>query len=216
MPFCSNCGRAHIEGQRFCEQCGVLLPGAAPGPAPPAYASAPRWTRRTADARGRAYSPGRLAGHWEFASFGQRFGAAWVDAVVVLTLGAVLDRAETALLDQTFISPFFALLYSWAGNSYGKTVGKAVLGIEVVNHAWGRPGLGRGLIREFVSFISAFVVGLGYLSVLWDEESRAWHDHAADTWVIKRTNYVETAGSATTHIDEPLPPPAGVDRFRVP
>ena len=210
MPFCTNCGRPHVDGQRFCEQCGVLLVGAARGPMPSAALAAgqPVWVPRTADARGRPYSRGRLEGHWEYAHFGQRFGATLIDLVVTLTIVQVLEQGETRVFDQTLISPIFGLLYGWAGNSFGKTVGKAVVGIEVVNHAWGRPGLGRGLLREFVSFISAFAFGLGYLNVLWDEEKRAWHDHAADTWVIKRDRSYRPANAAPTTAAVPVATPA--------
>lgn len=219
MPFCSNCGQAFIEGQRYCGKCGRLLPGAAEAPAPPDAPSVGRrvWVPRTVDARGRPYSPGRLAGHWEFATFGQRFSATLVDFVVVFGVGAALGRAEDAAFGQQLVAPVLGLLYYWAGNSYGKTVGKAVLGIEVVKHSWTRPGLGRGLLREFVSNISGLFLGIGYLNAIWDEESRTWHDHGADTWVIKRTpgyrpastppSAAEVSAPAPTPPASPPPPP---------
>ncbi len=184
MPFCGNCGRAHLEGQRFCEQCGALL--LAEGATTGALGARAPWVPRTADSRGRPYSPGRLEGHWEFASFGQRLGATLIDGVLVLIASGALGTVENTVFGEPFMSPIFGLLYQWAGASFGKTLGKAALGIEVVSHNWGRPGLGRGLIRTFIAIVSALTLGLGYLSVLWDDEKRTWHDHAADVWVIKR------------------------------
>lgn len=183
MPFCGNCGRAHLEGHRFCEQCGAPLAG---GAAAPGGRTRAPWVPRTADARGRPYSAGRLEGGWEFATFGQRFGAWLIDLVVVLTASGALAALENATLGEPFVSPIIGLLYHWGADSFGKSLGKAALGIEIVSHEWGRPGLGRGLIRTLISFVSALTLGLGYLSVLWDDEHRAWHDHAADVWVIKR------------------------------
>jgi uncharacterized RDD family membrane protein YckC len=217
MPFCTNCGHAFLEEQRYCFQCGVLLPGAAPEPAPPAFAARrTAWVPRTHDAHGRAYSAGRLAGHWEFASFGDRFGAALVDGVIVVTLTAVAGRAELALAGEENFSAFLGLLYQLAGNSYGRTVGKHVLGIEIVNHEWKRPGLGKGLLRTIVGVIGQVMLLLGYLNVLWDAEKRGWHDHAADTWVIKRDRLYEPTQPAADEpaIETALRSPAGVDDFR--
>ena len=49
-------------------------------------------------------------------------------------------------------------------------------------------GFGTGLLRETIGKLIAalpLIVPLGFLWVLFDEESRGWHDKIADTKVIR-------------------------------
>ena len=70
--------------------------------------------------------------------------------------------------------------------SRSKTIGKAILGLEVVSSDRGEPvGFWKMLFREWiVKRASASVVCLGYLWVVIDDKNRGWHDKILDTYVV--------------------------------
>jgi uncharacterized RDD family membrane protein YckC len=80
----------------------------------------------------------------------------------------------------------FSFLYMWLSLAvFGKTAGKAVLGLRVVG-ADGTLGLQgkRALVRTITYPISILVFGLGLIGVVWGRERRAWHDHFAGSAVV--------------------------------
>ncbi len=108
------------------------------------------------------------------ASFGIRLGAVLIDSVVLFVAAFFLGRLGGLL--------WFAYEISLLTLSNGQTVGKKVLGIRVtgVSGNWGK-----SVIRTLMKLVSAFPLGLGYLWMLWDPQSRTWHDHVAETDVVK-------------------------------
>jgi uncharacterized RDD family membrane protein YckC len=78
---------------------------------------------------------------------------------------------------------YYALL---EGGSSGQTVGKRVVGIRVVDKLTGGPiGRGRGFGRYFARLLSGLVCFVGYLWMLWNPDSQAWHDIIVDSYVVK-------------------------------
>lgn len=69
----------------------------------------------------------------------------------------------------------------------GATIGKALVGIRVVDSVTGRPGIGvgRGLIRYLARIPSGLFCGLGYLAMLVDRRRRTWHDSLSGTKVVR-------------------------------
>lgn len=67
---------------------------------------------------------------------------------------------------------------------FGKTVGKALLGLRVVRDDGGALGPVRSLVRVLGYALSALVLGLGFAWVAVDRERRAWHDLLARTRVV--------------------------------
>jgi uncharacterized RDD family membrane protein YckC len=67
---------------------------------------------------------------------------------------------------------------------FGKTPGKAILGLAVVTDDGSRPGFLRSLARFGGYLLSAIPLGAGFLWILVDDNRRAWHDHLAGTWVV--------------------------------
>ncbi len=77
---------------------------------------------------------------------------------------------------------FVYFAYQWALS--GKTMGMAILGIQVVS-ADGSPIVGRqAFIRTLTLPLSFIVLFLGVLDILVNRERRAWHDHFAGTCVV--------------------------------
>lgn len=135
------------------------------------------------------------------AGFVTRLIAYVCDAVIVAAMIAVggwiavlLDNLLETLNIETratlaaiyvFLIPVIAALYYvvfWSLT--GRTVGKWLMGLRVVNPDGRPPSIGRSFVRLAGYLISAIVFWLGYAWVLVDSERKAWHDHMANTYVI--------------------------------
>ena len=121
----------------------------------------------------------------EAAGFWRRFAAACIDGLVVgiveLILRLILGGAGIAL----------SLVFSFGYYTYfhgrtGQTPGNAALGIRVVDIDTGEViGYGRAFGRALVSIVSALVLVLGYLWMLWDARKQTWHDKAVNSLPIR-------------------------------
>ena len=91
-------------------------------------------------------------------------------------------------------------LYLWISVAiFGRTVGKAVLGVRVVG-ADGSTALRsrQAFLRAFTYPLSFVMFGIGLLGVVFGKERRAWHDHFAGTAVVYDW------GSRTARMPTPL------------
>lgn len=118
------------------------------------------------------------------AGFWRRFAAALIDGILLGIvsgiLGAILGKAGSGLSLIVDIAYF-----TYFHGSTGQTPGNAALSIRVVDKETGRPiGYGRAFVRWLVSIVSALVILIGYLWMLWDSEKQTWHDKAANDVVI--------------------------------
>lgn len=132
-----------------------------------------------------------------YASFGRRFIAAIIDAIIVFVVQFVLTmpfpetapgiQPTTGAMLAQIIGTLFALIYYvYFIYKEGATPGKKLMKIRVVRED-GQPITVIGaILREVVGkFVSGIVIGLGYLWVLWDKKKQAWHDKIAGTIVVK-------------------------------
>lgn len=76
---------------------------------------------------------------------------------------------------------YFALCESsaWQG-----TLGKLALGIRVTDLEGRRIGFPRALGRYFAKFLSAIILGIGFLMVAWTRRKQGLHDMICDTLVL--------------------------------
>ena len=76
--------------------------------------------------------------------------------------------------------------------NYGRTIGKAMLGIEVVDALTGeRPDLGKAVTRALPQLLGiipfAFALSwIFYLPILWRESRQGFHDQLAGTLVVRQ------------------------------
>jgi len=123
-----------------------------------------------------------------YASFWQRFFAAFIDGFILLipnyifqfmfgkeTLGDYTASIITGWL-------YYALLES---GSWQATVGKRSLRIKVVDMDGQRISFGQATGRHFGKFISAIILFIGYFMMLWDDKKQTLHDKMAGTLVVE-------------------------------
>lgn len=131
----------------------------------------------------------------------RRLAGAVIDWAILTAWSVLADRAGAP---TWAIVATLGLYIVIATALFGRTLGKLVVGIMVIGHRTGRvPGWLRSTLRWLVvSWFSVVVVvvhGLPvgveigayavmvatYAPILWDRESRGWHDRAADTVVVR-------------------------------
>ena len=139
----------------------------------------------TAAYAGATVRGGARAGFW------RRFAAAFIDGLVVGIasgiLKAILGNGAGTGLGVLISAVYFT---AFIGAERGQTLGQMTLGIRVLGLDNGASiGYGRALIRWLVSIVSALVILLGYLWMLWDGEKQCWHDKAANDVVVPVADY---------------------------
>ncbi|MEL6890352.1 MAG: RDD family protein [Actinomycetota bacterium] len=98
-------------------------------------------------------------------------------------VGGVLGGV--ALIGIGALVVFFVYLRALATS--GRTWGRRIVGVRVINERTGEaPGWGKALGRTlFAGFISAQIIYIGYLWMLWDDKKQTLHDKVAGTHVIR-------------------------------
>ena len=132
------------------------------------------------------------------ASFGLRFGAFIVDAIILGIVGSVLRAFLDDNLAQV-VSTLIGLAYFiyFEGGETGQTIGKKVLNIRVVDLVTAGPiGYGRATVRYFGRFLSAIPLLLGYFWMLWDDQKQTWHDKFANSMVVPVADYPIASSAA--------------------
>jgi uncharacterized RDD family membrane protein YckC len=133
------------------------------------------------------------------ASFGQRFGAYFIDWVLLALVGVLVQSQFSAPREArlrqgpAFGWPFvvnlligIAYFVLTEGGRSGQTLGKRALRIRVVDFESGEQiDYRRALARTIGRYISGFVLFLGYLWMLWDRDKQTWHDKLASTTVVR-------------------------------
>ena len=157
--FCPNCGRKNDEAARFCQSCGGEI-------------TVPALARET--------------GVVTYAGFWKRFAALIIDSVVVSTATGILTAV-------TFGVAWFSIFFlPWVyeaimlSSEKQATLGKMVLGIAVTDVNGRRITFARATGRHFAKWLSALILGVGFLMAAFTERKQALHDMIADTLVVNR------------------------------
>lgn len=138
----------------------------------------------TGDYSGRGGPSGPRAGLW------RRLAAVFIDG---LLLGIATGILYALLKSGGYAIGILVALgyYSYfEGTPRGQTLGKRALGIRVIDFNTGESiGHGRAAIRYVSSILSAIVIYIGYLWMLWDREKQCWHDKFASSVVVPESAY---------------------------
>lgn len=138
-----------------------------------------------------------------YVGFGGRLAAVLIDAffllLPVVTIGSLLwvgtSAGESAPRDfwewLATYGPFICLgllafsAYHVIGWSlYGRTWGKALMGMRVVQADGSSPEFGHSLLRILGYFISTASLGSGFLMIALDARRQGLHDKIAETYVV--------------------------------
>lgn len=162
----------------------------------------------TPTATGQGASPRTIV----YANFGQRLGAFLLDGLIIGVPAAIIFfgvlsavPTEIVLCDEGLCEQptgsGFAILFLvglamlvfvvwfWWGKligETGQTPGRKATGIRVVGRYTGQPiGMGKGIGRGFMGYVSSWLCYLGYLWMLWDDNNQTWHDKVVDSVVVQ-------------------------------
>ena len=110
----------------------------------------------------------------------------WVfdNGLIPLTTGAFRQSPGAFALYWLLVA-LIVLGYNWLPVAAGgRTPGKQALGLVIVKQDGRVLSARDAAIRLGGVVLSTLPLGLGFLSILWDRDSRAWHDRIADTDVV--------------------------------
>jgi uncharacterized RDD family membrane protein YckC len=118
------------------------------------------------------------------AAFGRRVVAKTIDAGAVIAITAALallglmslprELAPFALLALLVgASVVFAIYTLTAEVVYGRTIGKALLGLRVVRESGARIGIGQGIVRQLPMFLQIYMID-ALFALFTDQHQRAF------------------------------------------
>jgi uncharacterized RDD family membrane protein YckC len=124
-----------------------------------------------------------------YAGFWIRLVALVIDCIII----GPLNYYITSYIDEGSILQFLLPNSIWwvytAGltcSSLQGTVGKKILGLKVVDQNGSRISFARATRRFIASYLSALILGIGYLMAAFNPKKQALHDRIAGTYVINK------------------------------
>ncbi len=171
--YCIYCGHKLEEGQQVCLNCGKILVSSN--------------ERQNSKETTRIY-----VGFWT------RFAAYIIDSMVlgmigfgvglVLGIASVIGSFEVTNMLSTILGAIIGWLY-FAGlesSTNQATLGKMVLGIQVIDKDGNRLSFARATARYFAKILSGITLCIGYIMAAFTNQKQALHDIIAGTYVIKK------------------------------
>ena len=99
--------------------------------------------------------------------------------------GSRLSGASAAVMVVISLLLIAYVVVEFVFFAKGKSIGKAILGLQVVSSVDGKPfRFWKMVFRECIVKSASGVLLLGYIWILIDEKNRAWHDKILDTYVV--------------------------------
>lgn len=204
--YCSNCGNAVADGDRFCGACGTpVAASAAPEQADQQSNRTPTWSEVELDVahggaarRVRDELPDATNAPDLHAGFWRRFAAYVLDAMIGAVLGFIagfmLGVVEVVLFRTYYRGTGYllGLIISWLyyalceSSGWQATPGKLALGLRVTDLDGRRIGFGRASGRFFMKIVSGILLFVGYMMAGWTARKQALHDMVAGCCVVRR------------------------------
>lgn len=132
-----------------------------------------------------------------YAGAGQRIAASlidWVILIIIFGLPTLLISVIVAATAAQFLNLISNILsiaislgyYVFYQKAATQTLGKKTMGIRVVDAQGNTPSLMTFFLREIIGkMVSAIILMIGYLMILWDGRKQGLHDKIAGTFVVK-------------------------------
>ncbi|MBI2847084.1 MAG: RDD family protein [Chloroflexi bacterium] len=167
--ICPACATINESASAYCYKCGAKLP---------------------TEIHPTARAAGSPAGFWV------RFWAYSIDQLVLTIVGVGLilafsDASVGEILTETSWVDFWISIvievayFTVAVGTWGKTVGKAMLGLKITRVDGSGLTYARSFARYFAYYLSLLPIGLGFIAIALSPKKRGFHDFACDTKVIK-------------------------------
>ncbi len=139
---------------------------------------------------------------FHYAGFGIRFVGALIDSIIMYActllvgllyglnyMGQPVDGEQSQAAFIAYMAVSYGLPFLYAVIMLGTwqaTLGMMVMKIRIITIEGGDISYLRAIGRYFAAFISALILGIGYLMVLWDKRRQTLHDKICNTYVIKK------------------------------
>lgn len=184
LKFCPDCGNKRESHENFCASCGFSYAG---------FTKAYQEAATTTVASGGAsleFNPEKTHGQ-VYASFGQRFAASIIDFIILLVFSLIIGLIFIGVTGSDVGLQLMGMILGVAykagmeSSSYQGTFGKKAMGIKVTDLQGKRISFGRAVGRYFASYLSALLLGIGYLCALFTAKKQTLHDLMAGTVVQK-------------------------------
>ncbi|MBP2001133.1 putative RDD family membrane protein YckC [Paenibacillus shirakamiensis] len=165
--ICSNCNYSNTHQASYCVNCG-----------------APQ-SELIND-----YADLASSGFWDYAGFWKRFMAYLIDSVIInlpfFLLFLITSDGSIENTSYKFSSTviFFIYMILMESSSMQATLGKKIMGIQVVDLQGNRISIGRATVRRFSTILSGLLFSIGYMMAGWTRQKQALHDLIASTLVI--------------------------------
>ena len=120
-----------------------------------------------------------------YAGFWERFGAAFIDGLVLIIPNYFLMYALGPvgnLLSIVMAWLYYAIQESSSSQS---TLGKRAMGLKVATLDAERITFGQATGRFFGKYLSMLILFIGYLMMVWDDNKQTLHDKMASTIITK-------------------------------
>lgn len=123
--------------------------------------------------------------------FWKRFLAYTIDNIIITFFVFLISFIFFAFLPQGlvsfFILCFIMFYYIFSVGKYGKTLGKKMLNLKVVNleNPEEKIGYKKALYRLFAQVLSSIIIFIGHIMILFNKDSLALHDKLSNTRVVE-------------------------------
>lgn len=201
VSACIACGGQENPTDNFCNQCGLQFleilepeleqPVGMPSRGTPELDYPPDLPHE------------QMESGWERKGFLIRLAAWGIDQIPIY-IAYVLWGFVSPGLEESYFQAYsigmvviYTVYYVSFTAIWGKTPGKMVLGLRVVDSRGNTPAFYQVLLRETVGkWLSAIPLFLGFLSISWDEKRQGWYDRMAKTYVIgKQKDHTDSQNS---------------------
>ncbi len=158
--FCPHCSKPNAEGASYCANCGRELPDPA--------------QQATTISGSINVAPVQYAGFW------RRVLASLIDGILLSLVTGTFTW--TVDFDDFKITYGLAVVVQWLyfalleSSNRQATLGKIALGLVVTDENYRRLSFPRATARFFGKFLSAIILGIGFMMAAFTEKKQALHD----------------------------------------
>lgn len=128
-----------------------------------------------------------------YASFWARFAASFLDGLIIgipffiakiMIFSSIFENSWTFIMFKTIVGWLYCA--GMESSNRQATFGKMALELKVTDLMGSRISFGKATARHFGKWLSAIILFIGYLMVVWTEKKQALHDQIAGTLVVSK------------------------------